>query len=369
MPIQNLGNSPSPLNVNEEYKKSLRTKSFLDMWSKVHDQKLRPTISSEETIAESSSSSSPLSYGQLPHFLLEPSQESVVAATTDINDHLRVHSLLLEYFDITFQAFAACANLLTSISRARLHHRLIRHLLLELSSAACFHDAHNCTTFDHLASLVDDVANPLHPQKLAPFYRVQSDYGILVKRLTGARRRILRRARLVRVATKAARVAAIGACSVAVALAVVVAVHTVVGIGVAAAAAPMVMTTGPRAAMRSTRPPAKVMVAAQVDAAARGAYIVGRDFDTMSRMLRRAHDEVEHERDVARMVVRGRERQLVREAAREMETGAKGVADQLEELEEHVHLCLITINRSRKMVAAQLQEMMVSGSATSPAVA
>ena len=83
-------------------------------------------------------------------------------------------------------------------------------------------------------------------------------------------------------------------------------------------------------------------------------------------LVRRAHDEVEHGRDVARLVLRNRERQLVREAAREVEGGEEELAEQLDELEEHVYLCLITINRSRRMVA---QEMMGEGAPPPPPAA
>ncbi|CAL9766060.1 unnamed protein product [Musa acuminata subsp. burmannicoides] len=377
----------SPLNVNEEYKKTLRTKSFLDMCSKVHQQ-LRRTVSSiasssseddgsddddggstEEEKLDSSppSESSPLPYADLPDFLLEPSQESLVAATAATDDrsaHLQVHSLLLEFFDVTLQACTACTNLLASINRTRVHHRSIRHLLYKLSFA-CSDDS-DCTAFDRLASLVN-TENPLQPQNLAHFHSAQSEYTRLMQRLTAAHRRILRRARLIRLTRKATGILTI---SIAVAVALVIAVHTVIGVGVVVAIAPAIMTTAPLTAMSWARAgKAKYLekLGAQVDSAAKGAYIVGRDLDTMSRMVRRVHDEVEHERDVARMVLRDRERQLVREAAREVEGGTAGMAEQLKELEEHVYLCLITINRSRRMVA---QEMMMGANAVpSPAAA
>ncbi|KAG0484265.1 hypothetical protein HPP92_008344 [Vanilla planifolia] len=53
--------------------------------------------------------------------------------------------------------------------------------------------------------------------------------------------------------------------------------------------------------------------------------------DTVSRMVRRVHDEVEHGRDVARL-------------------------EQLEELEEHVYLCLLTINPDRRLFAEEMGE-------------
>lgn len=361
--------STSPVNVNEEYFKTLRTKSFLDMWSKVHDQRLRrvssmPTFSGDKANDKNNEDdggnqrglgcgSSPLvSYGRLPDFVLEPSQEAVLAATTAGDDRAgsaggqlehQVKSLLVEYFDVTLKACSACANLLAAICRSRLRHRLLRHFLIKLSSGP------GDAAFDHVASLVD-LENPLHPRNLAQFYAVQSDYGQLAQKLTRIHRRILRRARLHRVTRRAAVVA----CGIAMAIAT----HAAVCIGAVEVAAPAVVVPGQQRRGEVRRAGARQWLkslAAQVDAAARGAYIVGRDLETMSRMVRRAHDEVEHVLGVAGMAAKGREEpQMAREAAREVQRGEAGMAEQLNELEEHVNLCLITINRSRKMVAEEL---------------
>ncbi|URE17667.1 mRNA capping enzyme, C-terminal domain, partial [Musa troglodytarum] len=313
----------SPVNVNEEYKKILRTKSFLDMCSKVHQQ-LRRTISSSEDDdgdKDEASHHPTVSCTKISEFLLELSQESVVEATTaTINGcsaYLYLHSLLLEYFDVTFRACTACTNVVASINRAREYHRSIRHLLIKLSSTCLFDGG--CTEFDRLASRLQ-LDNPLHPQNLANFHSVQSRCSLLMQQLARAQRGIHRRLRYVRLPKKAT----------ALVVAVAIAVRTAIGFGVVAAAAPVVMTTGPRAGMRWARTErARDLgrLGAQVDAAAKGAYIVGRDLETVSRMVRRVQDEVEHEREVARLALRYRDPQLVREAARVVEGGGYGSAD------------------------------------------
>ena len=137
----------------------------------------------------------------------------------------------------------------------------------------------------------------------------------------------------------------------------VFAAHAVVGVGAAAAAAGAGPATAVRWAAERVSPRHYARAGAAVDAAARGAYIVGRDLDTVSRMVRRAHDELEHGRDVARIAVRGRgERPLMQEVAREEAECEEDLRALLEELEEHVCLCLITINRSRRMVAHEMTQ-------------
>jgi hypothetical protein len=84
-------------------------------------------------------------------------------------------------------------------------------------------------------------------------------------------------------------------------------------------------------------------------------------------MVRRAHDELEHGRDVARIAVRGRgERPLMQEVAREEAECEEDLREQLEELEEHVCLCLITINRSRRMVAHEMTQGLPSSLEATP---
>jgi hypothetical protein len=73
-----------------------------------------------------------------------------------------------------------------------------------------------------------------------------------------------------------------------------------------------------------------------MDVAPCGAYIVGRNMDTFNRMVRRAHDELEHGFNVARIVVQGRgKRPLLQEVASEEAECEEDLRAQLEELEEH----------------------------------
>lgn len=98
---------------------------------------------------------------------------------------------------------------------------------------------------------------------------------------------------------------------------------------------------------------------AQLDAAARGAFTLDRDFDTLSRMVRRLHDEVEHWRDVIRLFMEEEEDMeggwmMLRVVVRELQVSEDCFMDQLAELEEHVSLCFLNINRARRMVLEEI---------------
>lgn len=97
----------------------------------------------------------------------------------------------------------------------------------------------------------------------------------------------------------------------------------------------------------------------QIDAAARGAFALDRDLDTMSRMVRRLHDEMEHGRDVIRLFMEEEDMEggwmmMLREVVRELQVSESCFMDRLAELEEHVYLCFLNINRARRMVLEEI---------------
>uniref|UniRef100_A0ACD5UKC3 Uncharacterized protein n=1 Tax=Avena sativa TaxID=4498 RepID=A0ACD5UKC3_AVESA len=368
----------SPLDVDEEYGRAFKSRSFLDLWSHAHHSlshtfKLssRPSSGMLDDEAAAAARVEPsCSYTVLDDFVLEPSPEPLArAAGRRRHRRRRVEALLLEYFDVTREACEACSALLAAAGAARRHHLVLRRLLDRLDVDGG--DRANAAR-DALARHVR-LDNPLSPAsvRLAGFHEAHARCAPLSRRLAAARRRLRRLARAARVARCAAATAVVGASAAAVVAAVVLAAHAVVGIG-AAAGLTFCGTKTTRPAARRTSAFENLPLRrhgkrrqvrageAAVDAAARGAYIVGRDLDTVSRMVRRAHDELEHGRDMARIAVaagaQGGERQplLLQEVAREEEECGEDLRCQLEELEEHACLCLLTINRSRRMVAHEV---------------
>ncbi|XP_074556228.1 putative UPF0496 protein 2 [Curcuma longa] len=111
--------------------------------------------------------------------------------------------------------------------------------------------------------------------------------------------------------------------------------------------------------------------AAQVAAAARGAFALERDMDTLGSMVRRVRAEIDHARQVIGMLLvaaageeeedqewpSGAERVVVmaEEVVRELGAREGGLMQQLRELEEYVFLCFLNINRTRRMVLHHIQ--------------
>lgn len=95
-------------------------------------------------------------------------------------------------------------------------------------------------------------------------------------------------------------------------------------------------------------------VGKQIDVAAKGTYILNRDFDTLSRLVARLHDEVEHKKAMVRFCWERREDKFCLQVVKEIKKSDVGFRKQVQELEEHVYLCLVTINRARALVIKEM---------------
>ncbi|CAA7399684.1 unnamed protein product [Spirodela intermedia] len=360
----------SSIDVNEEYRKALRTRSYVEVWTKIHRHLRRsatapspPSTPTAFTIeddhaattgnslagSETSTSSFQLScYSHLSSYLLKPNNQEVLLAGVP-DPELR--AILLDYFTAGEVACNICVSLLGSIDRLRRDHRIIQRFLNDSSATAV-----DCAD---LASYAE-FENPLYSVN---FNRIHHLYDSLIRRLNLAGDSFARRARLLRRAKTASGAALVVACGVLAAAALAVAAHAAVAVAVAGGPALVApLSARLRRRMGTLRSGRLARLLAQVEAAARGAYIMNRDMETMSRMAERLQDEVDHGKAVVRLFLRSREAWVLREAVGGRAGGGEGgYLERVDELEEHVYWCLLTINRTRALLA---QEIVVGASPT-----
>lgn len=312
----------SSLNIREEYANAFRTESYTEFWSRVldltlaHGAGLKPNYKPDNP-----------SYCVFVEGLLDPDQDTATRILSHSRTRPVTRTLLVEFYSQTANASLLCGLLLRDIDRIRNRYRPLRSAVR----------SDNPETVRRLLANFD--FHPFNLLTTSEFKRIQSGSIGLLDRLDLNRRKVRGRLQF------AARVRT-GITVFLVALAVsalltgtLVAVHGLVAL----IALPGLVWFGSGRVKRAL---------AQLEAAAKGMYILNRDMDTISRLVERLRDEVEH---VVGLVRLGAEKRgVAEEVAREIAKNDAGFNQKLDELEEHLYLCFMTINKARGIVTKEI---------------
>ncbi|XP_062023075.1 UPF0496 protein At1g20180 [Rosa rugosa] len=345
------GSFSSKLSVNEEYLEVFRTKSYLEMWDRVHGSVQRPT-----TNTRLSSSPSVPFYMNLSENLLDPRQETLNDMISE--EGINVHHLLTDYFEANLEACHLCELLLRSIHQTHAEYRNIKKVMKKLSQRNNYTDEQCRAIFRELTTFAR-LKNSLSIISPLQFRDIHDSYSALLNNLTSRQKKIRRRAKRNRILKKVGGVGLVVSHSALLLALLVFAFHSMIGL----VAAPAIMSCSIGLCKKKMESGEEWLKSSfdheihgeQLDVAAKGIYILINDFDTMSRMVRRLQDEVEHRKAVADLCVRnGVNCEIFNEVVREFHVHDSNFMEQLEELEEHVYLCMLTINRSRRLVLQEI---------------
>ncbi|KAK1308122.1 Ubiquitin-conjugating enzyme E2 4 [Acorus calamus] len=318
--------------VREEYSNAFRTESYNEFWARVLDLTYNPSSSSSVRLP---------SYRLFVDQLLDPDQSRATSSLSSASSPLE-RALLTDYFSETASASSLCGLLLKDVEKLRLRYRPFRSALRASAGSLP-------------AKILTDITGP--PSPLGPtsptrvrFRAVQSACGGLIARLESGLARARAELRLVRNFKRGLGLSLAALAASVSALAVCAATH-----GLAALmAAPVLMLLGLGSGRRLKR------VAARLDLATKGAYILNKDLDTISRLVTRLNDEFEHALVMARFCLErlrigeGSRRSGREEAVARMRKNESSFTERLDELEEHLYLCFMTINRARGLVVKEL---------------
>lgn len=337
--------------VDEEYSQALRTKSYTEIWSKVQSQLKKPSIDHKL----SSSASLPI-YIHLSDYVLEPRQETL----TTMIESSKLHHLLVEFFQATQEACNICESLLRSIHRTRTNHKIIKRIIKLTKRVHEYGSQDQSRAIFKELTTYASLENPFSFFPPVEFRNVHDNYGALFRRLISKRAKIRRRTNFTRFIKSVVRLSLVVSYTAVIVAFLVLLIHSMVG--VVAAPGLLACSLGlfkkrVDLARKEIEPGSLQRLGQQFDVAAKGVYILINDFDTTGRLVRRLHDEVEHDRDIAGTCVKNGNVEILKEVVREFQLHEVWFLEQLDELEEHVYLCFLTINRSRRLL---MQEIMVA---------
>ncbi|KAG2257557.1 hypothetical protein Bca52824_076851 [Brassica carinata] len=292
------------VDVREEYANAFRTESYNQFWTRVISlNRKKSTLSPPSSPIESSSTSARLmSYRLFAHNLLEPDPNTVTKILVLSRVGRPTRTLLSDYFLETANAFLLCTLLLKNIHRLRSKYESPKpKFQSETHNSLAFLDQ-----FTELSRWFDPFISSgsrIQPSRFGSNHYVDCYHRLPRLCFVHSRSDLL---------------------------------------------TGRFKPVGLRNKLTKT--------AARLDVAAKGTYILSRDLDTISRLVTRINDEVEHVRAMAEFWA-GRGSGRVRggeEVARELKRCEESFSEELDELEEHIYLCFMTINRARNLVVREI---------------
>ncbi|ONK57560.1 uncharacterized protein A4U43_C09F1750 [Asparagus officinalis] len=327
------------ISVNEEYLHAFRTHSYIEFFTKA------------QLLVNEPLPSSPRSSINKMDILLEPEQHIIPPILESFSQNSsNLKNLMLHYFETSAQASRICSKLLRSINETQTNFNVLQRILHYSSEQ--YKSA--IAELDSFSQLRSPFADP-NPED---FKQICDNFSSILNCLKSKRKKTTRRIKLIEFIKKASGVCLTVACSVCAVIAIGIAVHSISGLVIG----PAIMGLSPNQFKNKTSSlncfKCKYWrkLRKQIDFAAKGTYILNRDFDTVSRIVARLHDEIEHKKEMIRFSLERREDKFpLEEVVKELRKNERWFTRQVEELEEHVCLCLVTINRARVLV---IKEMM-----------
>ncbi|XP_076920195.1 UPF0496 protein At1g20180-like [Bidens hawaiensis] len=331
-------------NVSKEYLDVFRTKSYIDICHKVQSH-----IDLEH---ESSSSSSNSCDHYIHQFdiLFEPEHETMANLATTFDTHCL---LILNFFNAGLESWKICEKLLQSVHQANANHHRIKRVI---KIAESVHKSDQCCEIYKELALYSSLANPLSDFSADKFPKMRDHLKPLLKRLTTKHSRIKRKRKLIVCLKKGIGCALIASYTVLAVAFLVLTLHGLVGIATSAGllACSLGLTNKAKMAKKGLKTGELKRVSVLLDVAAKGIYTLIKDFDTIGSLAGRLHDEVEFGRAVAHNCVGNLKSDALEEVMREFRDHESRFMEQLEELKDHIYLCLLNVNRSRRALVEEI---------------
>ncbi|KAK7384873.1 hypothetical protein VNO78_30576 [Psophocarpus tetragonolobus] len=332
-------NHQSCVDVREEYANAFRTESYTEFWTRV--LAYSKGESSSCLSRESTTSARLPSYRLFAEHLLDPDQPTATRALLKAQCRPKIHSLLSDYFAHTANASLLCSHLLKDIDSVRLKYKSLKTILQCVPTNQTF----SLMVMTHLIEFSNFI-NPFSKSDLSPsqtWTTTQCYYSDLQKRLESSRDKARAKLELTLKLKFDLSCLLVVICA---SLVVIVMFH-----GFA-----LIVAMPGLASMNLASERKLAKVTTQLDAAAKGTYIVNKDLETTSRLVARLSNELEYIKTMVRFWLERKDDKVQAdgEMVRLLKKNQCSFSDQLDELEEHLYLCFMTINRARDLVLNQI---------------
>jgi hypothetical protein len=256
------------------------------------------------------------------------------------------------YFDASAEASEICKQLLRNIKNTQSNYQSMDSFLASILG---------CTTATSSTSLGIETfpvkSNPFSTTTRSNFRQIHDKYSSVLQTIKSSHKKVAKDLKIVKTIKKISRTCLLMACGV---VAISSAAHLMLfSLLVGSAIMGLCPMALKKRITRLKRSKTKSLqrLQEQLDTAAKGTYVLGRDFDTVSHLAVRLSDGIERENSMA-MYCKGMvgEKIPVHEMVMELRRSCCNSRRLAEELEEHVGICLATINRARVLVIEEISK-------------
>ncbi|KAL2250813.1 UPF0496 protein At3g19330 [Sesamum indicum] len=286
---------------------------------------------------------------QLLEQVLRPSRECVQEALSLIRANSLTY-LVATYFEHSERTAHLCLLVYQGFHNARLLYTPIQNLLDDLPldfDSDCYSLSHSqCKLAVNVFLQFDRIENPFLLPDSHNFDDIRQCFSELRQQLDEHLRKSRSRVHLIRHCSTGSALCLIAAVVGVAISAVAIASHALVAL-VAGSICPAILP--------SNMTKKEIIHLAQLDAAAKGAYVLQNDLDTIDRLVARLHTAVENDKLLIRLgLERGMESYPIQEILKQLRRNRPSFMRQLVDLEEHLFLCLAAINKARTLLLQEI---------------
>ncbi|CAL0333330.1 unnamed protein product [Lupinus luteus] len=322
--VKEQSHAQKSINFHEEYHNALRTKSYADFYNKA------------QSLANQNK------FSEIP---LEPCQETIpfIVDKTIISKKPKLKNLMLSYFNISAEASQICSHILKSINQVQCNYQFIQRALQIM-------DYESPQSFKFIIIELNSFMFSNNPfPNLNDFKLLSDKHSQVLHHLKSMKKKVVRKIKLNKYLKNTQRICI--TATFGLIATTVIATHTLTALimGPTILSFPYKKLKLKLQKLRFSRSKFLSKVCDQLDIAAKGTYILNRDFDTLSRIVARLHGEIEHNRKMVQFCLDRKDDRFSLQMVNELKRSDAMFRTQVEELEEQVYLCLVTINRARAL--------------------
>ncbi|KAF7097376.1 hypothetical protein CFC21_099200 [Triticum aestivum] len=285
--------------------------------------------------------------------LLQPQQDLILPMLHKMGQKksAEIKLAMSGYFDASAEASEICKQLLRNIKNTESNYQSMDSFLASIG----------CTTAPSSTSLALETipgrSNPFSTTTRSNFRQIHDRYSSVLKTIKSSHRKVAKKLKIVKIIKKLSRTCLVIAGG---AVAIGIAAHLLVfSLLVGSALMGLCPIAVKRRVTRLKRSKTESLqqLQEQLDTAAKGTYVLGRDFDTVSQLAVRLSDGIERENAMATYCMEMvDEKYPVQEMVLELRRSCSSSRRLAIELEEHVGLCLATIHRARVLVIEEISK-------------